>query len=671
MCGIAGIINIGTGKIGAMAIKAMTDIIRHRGPDDTGYVLFDEKNAILTAGDDDTPAEVYTTSTPYQPAINISSVSENTFVLALGHRRLSILDLSPFGHCPMSYKNGRYWITYNGEIYNYKAVRDELAALGHHFISHTDTEVILAAYAEWGTACLQRLQGMWAFAIYDTEQQEIFLARDRFSIKPLYYWVNHGISFSFASEIKQFTVLQNWKPILNNSRAYDYLIYNMTDHTDETMFTGVYHVPAGHYFKSSIKHFNATPEGRIALTKWYDPVYKGSDISFNQATETFGNLFRLSVKKHMVADVPVGAALSGGMDSSSVVCEIDNLLKKGGGIKQKTFSYTSSDERYNERKWIDEVLKQVSAEPFFVEESGRDIINTAVDLIWYNDEPNQSQSELATYYVYKLAKDHHIKVLLSGQGADEYLSGYKGFRLFRWSQFLKKGKFRRLNDEINKSKAHLNYGIKGTYILLSYFFVPTFIKKFFRKRGAAYKEVMAVVDVAKLGNNNNHPFDDEAYAHDSIFKIARRNLFFNPLPKYLRYEDRMSMANSVEARVPFLDHELVEFTIQQKADYLDAPGEQKRILLHGLKNILPAAILSRKDKIGFVTSEEKWVRKQMTAAFRKLLQEAIDHSKGILKPDALVYFDKVVDGTVAFNYTYWRLIAFGIWMKTFNVQQAD
>lgn len=671
MCGIAGIINIGTGKIGAMAIKAMTDIIRHRGPDDTGYVLFDEKNAILTAGDDDTPAEVYTTSTPYQPAINISSVSENTFVLALGHRRLSILDLSPFGHCPMSYKNGRYWITYNGEIYNYKAVRDELAALGHHFISHTDTEVILAAYAEWGTACLQRLQGMWAFAIYDTEQQEIFLARDRFSIKPLYYWVNHGISFSFASEIKQFTVLQNWKAILNNSRAYDYLIYNMTDHTDETMFTGVYHVPAGHYFKSSIKHFNATPEGRIALTKWYDPVYKGSDISFNQATETFGNLFRLSVKKHMVADVPVGAALSGGMDSSSVVCEIDNLLKKGGGIKQKTFSYTSSDERYNERKWIDEVLKQVSAEPFFVEESGRDIINTAVDLIWYNDEPNQSQSELATYYVYKLAKDHHIKVLLSGQGADEYLSGYKGFRLFRWSQFLKKGKFRRLNDEINKSKAHLNYGIKGTYILLSYFFVPTFIKKFFRKRGAAYKEVMAVVDVAKLGNNNNHPFDDQAYAHDSIFKIARRNLFFNPLPKYLRYEDRMSMANSVEARVPFLDHELVEFTIQQKADYLDAPGEQKRILLHGLKNILPAAILSRKDKIGFVTSEEKWVRKQMTAAFRKLLQEAIDHSKGILKPDALVYFDKVVDGTVAFNYTYWRLIAFGIWMKTFNVQQAD
>jgi asparagine synthase (glutamine-hydrolysing) len=322
MCGISGIINTGSGTIGAKAIKAMTDIIKHRGPDDTGYLLVDEKRLIITAGDNDTPAEAYTTVTPYQPKCNISGIPENNFTVALGHRRLSIMDLSPFGHCPLSYKNGRYWITYNGEIYNFKTLRDELVTLGHHFISHADTEVILAAYAEWGTACLQRLQGMWAFAIYDTESEEIFISRDRFGIKPLYYWVNQNNSFSFASEIKQFTVLPGWKATLNNKRAYDYLMYNMTDHTDETMFAGVYHILAGHYFKSSIKNFAAAADGRVKAVRWYDPAYTGSNISFTDAAETFESFFRASVKKHMVADVPVGAALSGGLDSSAVVCEL-------------------------------------------------------------------------------------------------------------------------------------------------------------------------------------------------------------------------------------------------------------------------------------------------------------------------------------------------------------
>lgn len=668
MCGISGIINIGTNNLGVAAIKAMTDIVKHRGPDDAGYVLIDSNSSVLPVADDDTPAAVYEVNTPYRPVVKINHNDQKDIAVALGHRRLAILDLSPFGHCPMSYSDGRYWITFNGEIYNFSSLKEELILLGHCFISHTDTEVVLAAYAQWGAACLQRFHGMWAFAVYDVTMQEIFLARDRFGIKPMYYWATPGKSFCFASEIKQFTVLPGWKAILNNRRAYDYLVYNMTDHTDETMFAGVFQVPAGHYCKYNVKNITIDPHGRTSLIKWYEPRYTGSTISFTEAAENFGCIFRASVKKHMVSDVPLGAALSGGLDSSSMVCEMDSLLKDSGGIKQKTFSYSSSDERYNERKWIDEVLKQVSADAYFVEEKDRDIINTAIQLIWYNDEPNQSQSELATYYVYRLAKDNNIKVLISGQGADEYLSGYKSYRLFRWAQLFKKGKFKRLAAEIKSSKAHINYGLWGTYTRLLYFFMPGRLKKIFRKGGGAYKATTAVIDLKKLGENQSHPYDDEAYADDSIFKIAFRNLFYNPLPKYLRYEDRMSMANSVEARVPFLDHELVEFTIQQKADYLDAPGEQKRILLHGLKNILPPAILSRKDKIGFVTSEEKWVRKQMTPAFRQLLQEAVTHSRGILKPEALLYFDSVVDGTEPFNYNYWRLIAFGTWMKTFDVQ---
>ncbi len=646
----------------------MTDIVKHRGPDDAGYLLIGENNAILSAGDIDTPGDVYTTSTPYQPTITIADAGKNVCTVALGHRRLAILDLSPYGHCPMSYKDGRYWITFNGEIYNFNELKEELILTGHQFISHTDTEVILAAYAEWGTDCLQRFHGMWAFAIYDIQQQEIFLARDRFGIKPLYYWISPGKSFCFASEIKQFTVLPGWKATLNTQRAFDYLVYNMTDHTDETMFTSVYHVAAGHYLKCRVNNISITDTSRVKLTRWYQPKYTGTVLSFEQAAADFEKHFKASVKKHLVSDVPLGSAFSGGLDSTAIVCEINNLLKEEGkNNKQQTFSYCSADERYNEKKWVDIVLPSVQVDAHYVEEEKKSVTDTALKLIWYNDEPNQSQSELATYYVYQLAKENSIKVLTNGQGADEYLSGYEAFSQFRWLQLLKKGKLKRLNFEIDNYSSYTNYGRIGTYVRLCYFMVPPFVRKFFRKRTATYKTITAVIDTNKLKTSGSHPYNEMEYKADSIFNIAHRQMFNNPLPKYLRYEDRMSMANSVEARVPFLDHQLVEFTTQLPADYLDGLGEQKKILLYGLKNILPPAILSRKDKIGFATSEEQWVRQQMTAEFRQLLQDSIDHSGGIIKPEALAYFDGVVSGDIPFDFTYWRLIAFGAWMKTFNV----
>jgi asparagine synthase (glutamine-hydrolysing) len=671
MCGISGIINTGSGKYGIAEIKAMTDMVKHRGPDDAGYLLVAENNTISSVGDTDTPAEVYITNTPYKPAINIADTVKNSYTAALGHRRLAILDLSPYGHCPMSYCNGRYWITFNGEIYNFNELKTELISKGHQFISHTDTEVILAAYAEWGVTCLQRFHGMWAFAIYDIQQQEIFLARDRFGIKPLYYWMSPEKSFCFASEVKQFTVLPGWQAILNNQRAFDYLVYNMTDHTDETMFRGVYHVTAGHYLKCPMSTIAVTGAGRVKLTKWYQPEYTGTAISFDEAAVNFEKYFKASVKKHLVSDVPLGSALSGGLDSTAIVCEINNLLKgEGKNSKQQTFSYCSADERYNEKKWIEAVLQTVNVDAHYVEENEKSVTDTALNLIWYNDEPNQSQSELATYYIYQSAKEKNIKVLTNGQGADEYLSGYEAFSQFRWLQLLKKGKISRLNYEIDNNRSFTNYGRVGTYIRLCYFMVPNFVQKFFRRRTATYKAITSVIDTDTLKASDNHPYNDMEYNTGSVFNIAHRQMLNSPLPKYLRYEDRMSMANSVEARVPFLDHKLVEFTTQLPADYLDGLGEQKKILLYGLKNILPAAILSRKDKIGFATSEEKWVRQQMTAEFRQLLQDSINNSKGIIKPSALTYFDGVVSGTIPFSYTYWRLIAFGAWMKIFNVQIA-
>ena len=445
MCGISGIINDTLEHYSSADLKAMTDAVSHRGPNDVGYILLDKNDEMHLLGGDDTPAEVYAIQTPYKPSGSINQFEAKNFSLGFGHRRLSIIDLSPFGHLPMSYKNGRYWITFNGEIYNYKQLRIQLQALGHQFISQTDTEIILASYAQWGTGCLQKFHGMWAFCIYDTHSKEIFLARDRFGIKPLYYRAGSPYStFCFASEIKQFTFLPGWNSVQNKQRGFDYLMYNMTDHTEETMFEGVFHIPAGHYFKSGINNINADATGRVQLTKWYLPEYKGYNGTFNEAAVGFEKHFKDSVKEHLISDVTVGSALSGGLDSSAIVCEINNLLRvEGKADIQKTFSYCSADERYNEKKWMDEVVKVTNVDAFFVYSNGGEVFKMAEDLVWFNDEPGQSQSELATYEIYKAASDNNVKVLINGQGADEYLSGYEAFNTFRWVLMLKKFKFRK------------------------------------------------------------------------------------------------------------------------------------------------------------------------------------------------------------------------------------
>ncbi len=667
MCGISGIINDINKTCQVKDLLAMTDIISHRGPDGEGYLLFDEQHKAHVLGGKDTPAGAYLYDMPYRPSAAIQTYHEK-FTVALGHRRLSIIDLSPLGHVPMSYCNGRYWITFNGEIYNYQAIRKQLELLGHTFISHTDTEVILAAYSQWGESCLHHFHGMWAFAIYDTVTEEIFLARDRFGIKPLYYWAAAGGGFCFGSEIKQFTTLPGWKAILNKQKAYDFLVYNMADHTDETMFERVFQIPPGHFFKSKTDKIITGETGKIVHEKWYKPVYKGYNGTFEDAAKDFKKHFKESVKEHLIADVPVGAALSGGLDSSAIVCEVNELLKEEGNQHiQKTFSYCADDVRYNERKWMDEVTSWTNVEANYVSSSGDSVFKHSEELIWHMDEPNQSQSELATWEIYKAAKDNDIKVLMSGQGADEYISGYEGFSTFRWLQLLKKLKFKMLNNEITQNQPHQILRIVKAYFNLMYFFVPRRIRRVLSRKTEYYKLMMSLVSLENLQAKEHHPFDSIPYEANSIFNIAHKQLLHYPLPKYLHFDDRLSMSNSVEARVPFLDHRLVEFTTQLPADYLDGMGNSKKIMKFGLKDILPEKIRNRKDKIGFITAEERWVKESHTDKFRKMLEISIKNSKGLIKPEAIHYFDKLCKGEIPFDYTYWRLIAFGIWMKKFEV----
>ena len=435
MCGISGIIK--STACEAKEIFLMNSSIRHRGPDDEGYLLVDNQKSLLVAGGPDTPSSIWTSHLAFTPTGKIQEQYGGPFNLVLGHRRLSILDLSPAGHQPMSYKNSRYWIVFNGEIYNYRDIKDELSKVGYQFYSKSDTEVVLAAYAEWGAECLDKLVGMWAFAIYDNLLKEIFLARDRYGIKPFYYWFSPERHFCFASEIKQFTVLNGWQAKLNPQRVYDHLVYSFTDHTDETMFAGVFQLPAGSYFKSSTDNISSASSGKVNFHKWYLLKRERFNGSFDEAASTFRQLFERSVKEHLNADVPVGTALSGGLDSSSIVCEVNRILRIDGKSElQKTFSSCSVEERFSEKKWMDIVIDNTRVDAHFIYPSLNEVMEITPDILWHQDEPYQSQSAFLGYNVFKLAKENGVKVLLNGQGADEYLGGYGQFTTARYARMI-------------------------------------------------------------------------------------------------------------------------------------------------------------------------------------------------------------------------------------------
>lgn len=669
MCGISGFIAKQGNLLPNSVIKNMTDLIHHRGPDDEGFILIARDQSIVSAGGNSTPPEVWKANTEYRPVKNINDFCSGFSGAAFGHKRLSILDLSPAGHQPMSYKNGKYWIVFNGEIYNYRDLRYELERSGHLFNTQSDTEVILAAYSEWGEACLDRFVGMWAFAIFDQYKNEIFLSRDRYGIKPLYYYFSSAGDFYFASEIKQFTVLNGWQSRMNPYRVYDQLVYSFTDHTEETMFAGVFQLPGGTYFKSSLNTVRPDSSGRIQFKKWYllkpDP-FKGS---FVEASIGFRALFERAVKEHLYADVPVGTALSGGLDSSSIVCEINIILKASGSkVHQKTFSSCAVDDRYSEKKWMDIVVDHTNVDASFVFPSLKDALEMTPDILWHQDEPYQSQSAFLAYNVFRLASNKGIKVLLNGQGADEYLGGYGQFTIARYSKMAKHLKMYALISDIRKM--HNIKQVSNSALLMSIAgdLMPPSLKRGLANIRSSSDNIKRLIDINRLNIKPVHPYDIIPVNYRTIPEISEHLTFYSTLPKYLHWEDRNSMAHSVEARVPFLDHRLVEFSYNLPDDFLEKNGVTKRVMRESMNSLLPESIKNRKDKMGFTTPEELWVKHENPSLFRAKISEAINASDGIIRPGALNYFDKVVDGSLPFDYTYWRLILFSEWIKKFQVK---
>jgi len=615
LCGISGIINKTQKKVLKEEIVNINDLISHRGPDDEGFYCKDN--------------------------------------FAFGHRRLSILDLSSDGHQPMHYME-KYTITYNGEVYNYLEIKEELIKDGYSFQSNTDTEIILASYDKWGADCVNKFNGMWAFAIYDKVKEIIFCSRDRFGIKPFYY-SQIDSKFIFASEIKQFTVINGWQAILNSNRGFDFLEYGLFNHTNETLFKNVYQLRGGQNLIYNLK------SNKFNITQWYDlkTKIKKSNLSFEDSSQEFKELFSDAIRLRLRSDVNVGSCLSGGLDSSSIVCEVNKQLKSKQGTIQETVSSCFEIKKYDEQEYIDEVTKNTNTKSNKLFPKYDDLFKELENIIWHQDEPFGSTSIFAQWSVFKEARKNNLTVMLDGQGADEYLAGYHGFYSVYFIGLFKSLKFIHLFKELKAYKNIHQYSwSKITKEILG------------RMLSGNLKDIIKqkYLNKGKLFNTQyKYKYKKHIDSFSSIQEYSIEQLVNINLPMLLHYEDRDSMAFSIEARVPFLDYRIVEFVLSQPDVYKIKDGETKAILRKSMENVLPKKILNRQDKMGFVTPEEVWI-KENKELFLTKIQEYVKLSQGLINEEASEYFNKVVNGENKFDFTIWRIIVFGEWMKKFNVK---
>jgi len=619
MCGIAGIYNLDQKPVKQEDLKKMTDLMIHRGPDDQGFYL---KNN-----------------------------------LGLGHRRLSIIDLSLAGHQPMSNQDKTIWIIHNGEIYNYLELKKELIKLGYKFSSQTDTEVIIHAYEQWGEECFKKFNGMWAMAIWDEKKQKIVLSRDRFGIKPLYYYIDNKI-IAFASEIKPLLTLEMPR-LPNNKLIYDFLKFGVLDHTNETFFLNINKIPPAHFV-------TINQNGHLDFKKYWDfnviNQLKNNEINDKIWAEKFLKVFTEAVKIRLRSDVPIGSCLSGGLDSSSIVCVVNQLLKKQGikqvGNSQKTFSSCFDDLRFDERKYIEEVIKQTGAEKNYIFPSPENFIKELDKFVWQQEEPVRGTSMYAQYKVFEMAKNKKVTVLLDGQGGDELLAGYRKFHIFFLKLLLKQKKYFSFLKE--SLFFFLSLGILKTLNLKSGLRYTNWGRKFLNLDALLQKDFSEKFEKKNISIGFNNDLGQRL--KDDLTKWS--------LPVLLRYEDKNSMAHSLETRLPFLDYRLIELAAKMPLNQKIRNGWTKYILRNALKNILPKKIRLRKSKLGFVTPEEIWFKSNLAENVSQTFKQAIFLPNYVLMDKLENNWRKYLKGKSVYSHDiYFRFFILEKWAKIFNVKK--
>lgn len=650
MCGITGAYSF-KGSINPNCIKRMTDSLRHRGPDDEGFLAVDStsgKVVSLTGID----------SKILGPRIEDFNGFANLF---LGHRRLSIIDLSPSGHQPMSNEDETLWIVHNGEVYNYLEIRNELESLGHDFRSRTDTEVILHAYEEWGVDCLSRFNGMWAFAILDVKRKRMFCSRDRAGVKPFYYLYD-GKRFCFASEIKALLQIDDFCAEPNERIIADYLFSGLIDHTHETFFKNISQLRPGEYL--------LVESNKLEVKSYWDIEIK--EVHYPRKEDYEGRFFELledSIRLRLRTDVPIGTCLSGGLDSSSIVCLANKLLFDGShidhqlvGERQKTFSSCFEDPIYDERRFIESVIQYTKAEKNYVFPSVDGFFEEMPRLLWHQEEPFGSTSIFAQWNVMRLAKERGVTVLLDGQGGDELLAGYLPSFNALFKQTMKQGALIPLIKEIRGFLKHQGRSIDQFISRIVGILVSGMFKHLFQHLNPVGLGWIEETFKRKYyrGIANLNRFENEL--NNYLYHIFRSTA----LPSLLHYEDRNSMAYSIETRLPFLDYRLVEFVFGLPMEFKIREGVTKIILRRSMEGILPEEVRNRMDKMGFVTPEANWFKTTLRDPICEIFDSKSFSERGIFNiANVHKAFQDHCNGKVDNHSMIWRCVNLELWLRTF------
>ncbi len=597
MCGIAGF----WGSPDRALLEAMTESLRHRGPDDDGH---------------------------FEDA-----------VASLGFRRLSIIDLA-HGNQPMSMDDGKLQIVYNGEVYNFRELRTELEVAGHAFNTTCDTEVVLHAYAEWGTDCFRRFNGMWGLAILDERASvpRMVLARDHFGIKPLFYARHHG-RVVFASEIKAILQDETFPREVDEQQMYEYLRFGLFDHNDGTFFRGIRQVPAA--------AFAVIEGGTISESVYWTPrLSEDGDAS----PEAFRAIFERAVQRRLVADVPVGICLSGGLNSSSICTVMAQQLRdhvrdtESLGDRLKTFSAVFPGDRIDESAYIDSVLELTGADNSAVQPTDQDFIRELEAWVWHMEEPMVSSAPFAMWMVMRLAR-RQVTVTLDGQAGDELLAGYDHYPYVLLRQLLRDRRYAEFARE-----AWLLRDIVGPLV-----------RRRLRERGQR-------VDVAGMlspsfTRGRKAPADDRVA--DDLKRRLLQDFRTYSLPPLLRYEDRASMAHSLEARLPYLDQELVDYILTLPRRAIIHSGWTRAIVRQALHGVLPAKVEARRKKIGFTTPEFRWYRRQR-AVLQSLMRSPSFRARPYWKAAAVAEnFRRACTGEVEESMFFWRAVNAEVWLRVY------
>jgi asparagine synthase (glutamine-hydrolysing) len=586
------------------------------------------------------------------------------------HRRLAIIDVSDAGLQPMAEPSGRYHLVFNGEIYNYIELREEMRAKGEVFASESDSEVLLRAYMLWGADALPRLRGMFAFLIWDERDKTLFAARDRYGIKPLYLFSTpRGVAF--GSEIKQLLGLPGLSGRMNIARVHDFLASGISDHTSQTMFDGVNHVRGGEY---ALVDASRSGPITVEVKRWYPTTAGNLSISEAEAAERFREMLTESVRLHLRSDVPVGSCLSGGLDSSSIVCLMADMMESGrGGSKVNTVSACYAEKSVDEKPFMDMVVEHAHTQPHFVFPKAEDVFQRAADITWHQDEPFGSTSIFAQWCVFEEARRAGVKVMLDGQGADEQLAGYHGGFYYYMAALTRDRQFGQLLRTIAERKHYHGTPLGEQF---RHYILPLMPPKL---AGMLRQKHRALTQHDWLGSDilrqHGNPKTALQLASDELGLPAVTDLrtlcmtmtYGSNLAMLLHWEDRNSMAHSIEARVPFLDHPLVEFNLALGNDHKIVGGDTKRVLRRGMKGILPESVRERRDKLGFATPEQIWFRGPLRPLVEDGIEKTLARYPGLMNADGVRALAKeMLEGERPLDFTLWRIVNLGMWGERFG-----